>query len=146
VDGVLAIGVKYSEVSTAFYSIPEHRKLIQVDANPHNLGKVVKPTVCVPADAGLFLNRLIENDQCIRRPPDGNRVAWIAHWRKEDCKENAKVYPTCCGVDPMTFLLTLRTVLRKDALVYVDVTQSEHWAAEAFSVYCPRTYFNPAVS
>src|SRR5262249_49126715 len=31
VDLVLAIGVRYSEVSTAFYSIPPHRHLIHVD-------------------------------------------------------------------------------------------------------------------
>ena len=55
VDLVLAIGVRYSEVSTAFYSIPQHRHLIQVDINPDNLGRVVKPEVCVHADAGLFL-------------------------------------------------------------------------------------------
>ena len=43
----------------------------------------------------------------------------------------------------MTFLLTLRKALCPDALVYVDVTQTEHWAAEAFPVRAPRTYFNP---
>src|SRR5579871_13483 len=44
VDLVLAIGVRYSEVSTAFYAIPPHR-VVQVDANPHNLGAVVKAEV-----------------------------------------------------------------------------------------------------
>jgi acetolactate synthase-1/2/3 large subunit len=27
--------------------------------------------------------------------------------------------------------------------VFVDVTVTEHWAAEAFTTFCPRTYFNP---
>src|SRR5207248_8490520 len=31
----------------------------------------------------------------------------------------------------------------RDALVFVDVSASEHWAAEAFTVCQPRTYFNP---
>ena len=39
VDLVLAIGVRYSEVSTAFYSIPRSRHLIHVDINADNLGK-----------------------------------------------------------------------------------------------------------
>ena len=38
VDLVLAVGVKYSEVSTANYAIPQPRPLIHVDANPNNLG------------------------------------------------------------------------------------------------------------
>ena len=54
VDVVLAIGVRYSEVSTGCYSIPPHRCLIHVDANPNNLGRIVKPAVCVNADAGVF--------------------------------------------------------------------------------------------
>src|SRR5262249_1480538 len=37
VDLVLAIGVRYSEVSTGFYSIPNRGRLIHVDANACNL-------------------------------------------------------------------------------------------------------------
>jgi acetolactate synthase-1/2/3 large subunit len=143
VDGVLAIGVRYSEVSTAFYSIPEHKYLIQVDANPHNLGQIVKPTVCVPADAGLFLDHLIAHQDVLERPTDGHLIAEIRHWRAVDCQENSKVYGGKCGVDPMLFLLALRKATCPDALTFVDVTQAEHWAAEAYCVYGPRTYFNP---
>jgi len=59
VDTVLAIGVRYSEVSTGFYSDPEHCPLIHVDANPDNLGRIMKTQVSVNADAGLFLDRLL---------------------------------------------------------------------------------------
>src|SRR5438445_471335 len=55
VDLVLAIGVRYSEVSTAFYSIPKVPHLIHVDINEHNLGRIVNADVCVHADAGVFL-------------------------------------------------------------------------------------------
>src|SRR5262249_35193502 len=37
VDLVLAMGVKFSEVSTGYYSLPQHRNLIHVDANQANL-------------------------------------------------------------------------------------------------------------
>src|SRR5262249_60047254 len=49
VDVVLAIGVRYSEVSTAFYAIPTHRHHIHVDANAYNLGRIVKSDVCLHA-------------------------------------------------------------------------------------------------
>src|SRR5262249_51139253 len=52
---VLAIGVRFSEVSTAFYSLPQPRALIHVDVNEHNLGRILKTNVCVHADAGVFL-------------------------------------------------------------------------------------------
>ena len=43
----------------------------------------------------------------------------------------------------MLFLLALRKATCPDALTFVDVTGSEHWAAEAYTVAQPRTYFNP---
>ena len=45
VDLVLAVGVRYSENSTANYAIPQHSRLIHVDANPHVLGKNVPADV-----------------------------------------------------------------------------------------------------
>jgi acetolactate synthase-1/2/3 large subunit len=143
VDGVLAIGVKYSEVSTAYYNIPKHKHLIQVDANPHNLGAIVKPDVCVLADAGLFLHRVIESGDQVRRPTDGKLVAEIHKLRTKEYQHNASENYGKCGVDPMQLVLALRRCICHDALVFVDVTMTEHWAAEAFQVFAPRTYFNP---
>src|SRR5204863_2863412 len=54
VDVLLAIGVKYSEVSTGFYAQPQHRQLIHVDINRDNLGRIMRTTQCVHADAGVF--------------------------------------------------------------------------------------------
>ena len=45
VDLLLAIGVKFSEVSTGFYSDPQPRQVIHVDANPCNLGRVLRTDV-----------------------------------------------------------------------------------------------------
>jgi len=139
---VLAIGVRYSEVSTAFYSIPPHKYQIQVDANACNLGAVVKCDVCVHADAGVFLSQLLAHADDVRRPPDASLADHIQKWKAEDARENAKCYARC-GVDPMAFILALRKSTCADALVFVDVTAAEHWAAEAYTVVKPRTYFNP---
>jgi len=61
VDLVLAIGVKFSEVSTAFYSLPPKPYLIHVDANADNMNKIKKATVAVHTDAGFFMRKLLEN-------------------------------------------------------------------------------------
>jgi acetolactate synthase-1/2/3 large subunit len=143
VDVVLALGVKYSEVATAFYAIPKHKHVIHVDINQHHLGAVVKADVCVHADVGLFLDRLLgEYGEHLRRPLDKQLLAAIARLKAEDLARNSEVYAKC-GADPMALVLTLRKCLDKDALVFVDVSACEHWAAEAFPVLQPRTYFNP---
>ncbi len=142
VDLVLAIGVRFSEYATAFYSLPQHKYLIHVDACANNLGKVMQTTLCVHADAGVFLAKLLACAGEVCRPANPGLEANIQKWRAADTAEYAKVYAKC-GVDPVAFLLALRRATCADALVFVDVTVVEHWADEAFTVVQPRTYFNP---
>lgn len=141
VDLVLAVGVRYSEVSTANYAIPQ-KCVIHVDANPNNLGRVVKAAACVHADAGLFLAKLNEHADVVCRPPNPRLTHQIAVLKREECQKNSEIFGKC-GVDPMAFVLSLRRCLHPDALVFVDVTATEHYAAEAFTACQPRTYFNP---
>jgi acetolactate synthase-1/2/3 large subunit len=142
VDLVLAIGVRYSEVSTGFYSQPQHPHLIHVDINPDNLGRIMRTDVCVHADAGVFLARLLEQRPLLCRPADGRLVEQIRRLKAEECQANEKLYARC-GADPMAFLLALRRCASPDALVFVDVTSSQYWATEVFTCYQPRTFFNP---
>jgi acetolactate synthase I/II/III large subunit len=143
VDVVLAVGVKFSEVSTANYSLPRDHQLIHVDANPFNLGRNLPACVKVNADAPLFLNRLLADAGAIRRPPCPPLWQQIRAGRALDRGENGAVRVTC-GVDPMIFLLNLRQALGPDDLIFVDVTASTHWASEAIEVCGPRRYFTPA--
>ncbi|WP_435005864.1 thiamine pyrophosphate-binding protein [Tundrisphaera lichenicola] len=143
VDIVLAVGVKYSENSTASFNIPEHDKVIHVDANPANIGRNVPACVGVNADSRLFFDRLIGDAPSIRRPANPGLVRRIAHFREQDRREHEKEKITQ-GVDPMLFLLQLRCALGPDELIFVDVTASSHWAAEAIELSGPRRYFTPA--
>ena len=143
VDTVLAIGVKYSEVSTANYAIPRHDCVIHVDANPQNLGRNVPANVKLCADAGLFFNRLLADSAALQRPACPPLWKKIKAGRDLDHREN--VQPKIeCGVDPMFFLTQLRCALGPDELIFVDVTASTHWASEAMEVPGPRRYFTPA--
>src|SRR4029450_9183413 len=51
VDTVLAIGVKFSEVSTGYYGNPQPKHVVHGDANPDNLGRVLRTAACVRAGA-----------------------------------------------------------------------------------------------
>lgn len=142
VDVVLAIGARYSEVSTAFYNIPKTRHHIHVDINKKNLGRIVKPSFCVHSDAGVFLEKLIGHSHLVARAHQEHLHNRIKRLKAADLRgyhRNKAKH----GVDPMAFLMMLRHSLRNDGLLFVDVTLTEHWAAEAFRVVQPRTYFNP---
>jgi acetolactate synthase-1/2/3 large subunit len=102
----------------------------------------MKTDLGVHADAGCFLQALLDRADCLRRSPDARLLSKIRHLKADERKENAELH-ACCGVDPMAFLLGLRRSTNPDALTFVDVTVAEHWAAEVFETYFPRTYFNP---
>lgn len=143
VDVVLAVGVKFSEVSTANFAVPKHDTVIHVDANPHNLGRNVPVHVSMCADARVFLDRLIADGDTIRRCPEPSLVTRIKKDREVDRCENTRVQ-IHAAVDPMVFLTQLRASLGPEELIFVDVTASTHWASEAIAVPGPRRYFTPA--
>jgi acetolactate synthase-1/2/3 large subunit len=143
VDIVLAVGVRYSEVSTANYAIPDKPQVIQVDANPHVIGRNLPVAVGVNADSRLFLDRLLADGRAIRRSPSPHLVRKIQHLREQDRAENATPR-ILAGVDPMVFLVNLRNCMGPDELIFMDVSASTHWASEGIEVWGPRRYFTPA--
>ena len=135
--------MKFSEVSTGYYGNPQPRHVVHVDACENNLGRVLKTNVCVHADAGVFLGRLLACGDRLRRPTDNALQTRIGELTAESARELANVPPAPCGIDPLALIAALRRGLPEDALLFSDVTVSEHLAAEYFTVTCPRTYFNP---
>ncbi len=142
VDLTLAIGVKYGEVSTGFYSQPQTRYFIHVDINPDNLGRVMRADVAVHADAGLFMGLLLQQADTIRRPADHRLWADIRSCKQEEQRAQQHVYARC-GADPMALILALRRCTHADAMFFVDVTVSQYWATEGFTCVAPRTFFCP---
>jgi acetolactate synthase-1/2/3 large subunit len=143
VTTLLAVGVKFSEVSTGYYGNPKISRVIHVDANAANLGQVVPADVCVHADAGVFLSKLLEHADILKRPANGQLVARIKRLKCESAKAADTIPATKCGIDPLHLIRTLRKHLPDEAVLYTDVSVSEHLAAEHFGVTHPRTYFNP---
>jgi acetolactate synthase I/II/III large subunit len=140
---LLAIGVKFSEVSTGYYGNFQPKHVIHVDANACNLGRVLETDVCVHADAGVFFGRLLAHADLVRRPSDQKLCGRIKQAKAEAARELCDIKPGKCGVDPLAVVASLRRNLPDDALLFTDVTVSEHLAAEHFSVFKPRTFFNP---
>jgi acetolactate synthase-1/2/3 large subunit len=140
---LLAIGVKFSEVSTGYYGNFQPKRVIHVDANPCNLGRVLETDICVAADAGAFLGRLKECADAIRRPTDEKLCRRIRNAKADAAKELCNIPPGKCGIDPLAVVAALRKHMPEDGLLFTDVTVTEHLAAEHYKVVKPRTFFNP---
>jgi acetolactate synthase I/II/III large subunit len=99
--------------------------------------------VCVHADAGVFLGRLLACGDTLRRAPDQRLVERIRRLKADTDRTLCSVPPARCGSDPLAVVAALRRVLPEDALLFTDVSVTEHLAAEFYRVCRPRTYFNP---
>ena len=143
IDILLAIGVKFSEVSTGFYGNPRPKYVIHVDACADNIGKVMRADVGVHADAGLFLGKLLQCQGIVSRPANHGLVRTIATLKQEESVAANNVPQRRCGYDPLSLIVAMRRQMPSDAILFTDVTVSEHLAAEHFTTVMPRTFFNP---
>ena len=109
IDLLLAIGVRFSEVSTGYYNMPKIPHAIHVDANECNLGKVIKADVCVHADAGVFLSKCLEFGPALKRKFDGKLQDRIKAAKADDLRRHCKV-EAMAGADPMRFMLCFAQV------------------------------------
>ena len=144
VTTLLAIGVKFSEVSTGYYGNPQPKHVIHVDANPEQPGPRAAHR-CLRSRRRGRLPRPARWPAAIRSaaPADNSLCARIRELKNDAGKELASIPQPKCGVDPLALVASLRRCLPEDALLFSDVTVSEHLAAEHFRVFQPRTYFNP---
>jgi acetolactate synthase-1/2/3 large subunit len=143
VNTLLAIGVKFNETSTGHYVNPQPDRVVHVDANPCNLGRILRTDVCVHADAGVFLGRLLACSDKLQRPANNALTTRIRELKAAACRELRDIPQPKCGVDPLALVAAMRRVLPEDALLFTDVSATEHLAAEFYQVTHPRTYFNP---
>jgi acetolactate synthase-1/2/3 large subunit len=143
VDLVLALGVKYAELSTGHYSQPHRPRLIHVDINQANLGRVMPADICVHADAGRFLDGLLQRDSELRRPVNGKLLDQIVVLKEKQAVQHHRVYARD-GADAVALFLALDRLRDPDGLLFVDATICEMWAFEVFKVCRPRTFFNPS--
>src|SRR5262249_34088959 len=94
IDVVLAIGVKYSEDATGFYSQPQHRHLIHVDICQGNLARIMRTEICVNEDAGYFLNRVLQCPQ-LARPFNPRLHECIRNFKALDCRKYSEICAPC---------------------------------------------------
>ncbi len=143
-DVVLAVGCKLGEIATDRWQLLRSTsKLIHVDIDPGELGKVYRADVGVWSDARLFLEDLLEActglDMRGRLGPwleqvDGARAHWTATAEPGYRSEDSPVHVA-------RLLRELRAVAPADSIIVADGGFAAHWSALLYDVGCSgRTY------
>lgn len=143
-DTILAIGTRFSEVTTQGYSvIGGHQTLIHIDIDYETIGKIYPPTLGIVADAKEALKTLIE---ALKR-----RSISSASWRKW-ALERRRVYESCTGLkcvdtsselDNRQIIKVLQEELPPDAILTNDAGNFSGWLHNFFQFTRRRTYVGP---
>jgi acetolactate synthase-1/2/3 large subunit len=127
-DGLLAVGCRFSQVSTANWKLPIPPALAHIDVDRSEIGRHYPVTLGINADAKHALTRLLEAlPTKMRRPwapPPPSRRPWRLP-----------------GLD---LLGPLRRVLPRDAIICADITRLAYIMLAEFPIYQSRTFLHPA--
>ncbi len=126
-DGMLAIGCRFTQLSTASWALRPPASLAQIDIDPAEIGRHYPVTLGVAADAALALNELLATLPAENRPP----------WAKPPPRERWYLP----GAD---ILAALRRVLPADGILVADVTRLAYILMAEFPLDHPRTFLHPA--
>lgn len=142
-DVVLAIGTRLAELSTLGYSVPgPEARLIHVDIAPDDLGKSFPAAVAILADAGRFLEAILERARTAAWPVRAganarDRAAFLAGSTPPAQPATERL------VDPAVVVAELGRQLPPEAIVTSDAGNFFGWVARYYPFRRPGTFLGP---
>jgi len=149
-DVLLSIGCRFAEFGySEQWSIPAQWKLIHVDIDSNEIGKIFNPAVGINGDAKAVLIDMLEAAKDSFKPQHFKDTEWYRHaqdLRNKWPAELEQMITTCESsecIHPGRFFQELRKVLQPDAMILTEPTSVEQWALQCFSTDLPNTHFSP---
>ncbi len=135
-DVVLGIG---SRMLMQFrqWGMDKRIKIVRIDADAEEPGRLHKPAVALIGDAGPILARLLE----ALPAHNAKRASRKSEMEERQAASNKKLRD---GIGPqMAYLDAIRAELPEDGILVDEVTQMGFAARLAFPVYKPNTFLSP---
>jgi acetolactate synthase-1/2/3 large subunit len=140
-DLLISVGVRFDDRVTGNpATFAPHAKVIHVDVDPAEIGKVRVPEVPIVGDAGAVLRQLIEAWGGRSTP---NRSAWLDVIRSWQHEHPLSYDQTADGpIKPQYVVEELHRITRGDAIVVSGVGQHQMWASQFWKFEDPRRWIN----
>lgn len=129
-DGLLAVGCRFTQVTTGTWSMPVPPSLVHVDIDPTEFHRHYRATVTVTGDAREALLGLLE------RLPGPDRPAWT------DPHPPRPTW-TVAGKDLSG---AVRRAVPRDTIIAADVTRLAYVMLVEYPADGPRTFLHPAAA
>jgi acetolactate synthase-1/2/3 large subunit len=143
-DVLIAVGMRFDDRVTGNISqFAPHARIIHIDIDPSEMGKVLMPAIPIVADASVALGAVLE------RAAPAQHDGWqatIQSWRRE--AEQKEQLPSAAPEQsgeyglpqPGDILAAIRRATRGRALIVTDVGQHQMWAARFYGFDQPNSH------
>lgn len=145
-DVVLALGTRFGEMDTnswrTDYFFPANVKIIQVDIEPQEIGKIYETEVGLVGDVKAVLKQLLEAVKERGRQRDWRESEWVGKLKKRQAEWHKKVAAiresNAIPIEVARVLKEVRDALPEDGYI-VGGVGPRHMVAQQFPVYRPNT-------
>ncbi len=132
-DLLFAIGMRFDDrITGAAHKFAPNAKVIHVDVDPSELGKVIKPTVGIAADAKSALRAVLGHLEDV----PAEEAEGCAEWREEltvsQEPEKRREDEARGKYGPIQVMDAIREATDGDVRLVTDVGQHQMWAAQFF--------------
>ena len=155
-DVLLAVGTRFSEMDSSSwipgqtFTIPP-TKLIHVDIDPQEIGKIYPVAVGIQGDAGAVLQQFLEALTVRRQSPrsgPADQAARVRDLRRAyqewfDGEVGRHQQSSARPIRPERILWELRRALPRDGIILTDTGWNKNGVAQQFPIYEPRTQLPP---
>jgi acetolactate synthase-1/2/3 large subunit len=144
VDVLLAVGTIFSQMTTIGWK-PDYggRKIIQVDIDPQEIGKIYPVEVGITGDAKAVLRDMVSGIKSLLKgkgPTNAERLARLNALRRETrYYAEPAMSSNDVPIKPQRALREIRDALPKDAIIFTDCGNNCMWTERFLQAYQPGT-------
>jgi len=138
-DLMLAVGTRFSAISTGEWSLRLPERLIDINIDPTEMGKNYPASISISGDTKRILQGILAR---LKEAGVGDRVS-----RADEVEALRGVVHDIVAATQMGRLQVveaIRETLSRDAIVVNDMTMVSYTASRHFRVYEPRTFLYPS--
>ena len=141
-DVVLALGCKFSEMSTGKWFMKVPSSLIHIDTNRDVFNKNYPATITLCEDIAYATGQILRGLKGVEREKNVKLIEQIKREKTKELKKGKK--PSQGKIHPSRFFYQLRNVVSRDTVLVTDCGNHQLWAILDWVTLEPRTFITPS--